>query len=266
MQAVSPDEVISGLKSKGISSSRATLLRYENARLISGADRGSGGRGLGKYTEYPADAIHEYFASYHVIKSKHASQDQAAIARKTVLIFCQQADSYSWKEYEIVQQNVLIRKVLAMSDAKSYVAATEDSATGKAFAEDMKAVVGTPFCIEWWEYYQGSKGALDPNYIKLHEHLTWDDGIPSRFDMGDKIDSMQRLLQEVLDGLNVLSKMRKADQDDSEKSLIPLEYWIKIYNNHPEIRPIVKMGMMTSYRGVSPKALDLIISGKLPEA
>jgi hypothetical protein len=242
------------------------LLRFENAGLISQAERGSGGRGLGKYTEYPADVIHEYFASYHVIKSKHASQEQAAIARNTILNFCLQTDAYSWKEYEFMKQNVLIRKIAAMADVKNNVEGNEETATGKAFAEDMKKVVETPFCIEWWEYYQGSKGALDPNYIKLHEHLTWDNGSPNRFDLGDKIDSMQRLLQEVLDGLNVLSKMRKVDQDASEKSLIPLEYWIKLYSNHPEIRPLIKMGMMTSYRGISPKALDLIISGKLPEA
>lgn len=83
---MSPDEVLKRLAMMGVKSSRATLLRYKDAGLISKPEEGAGGRGVGRFTDYPNKAVFEYFASYHVIKSLHASE-QAKMAQAVVTVF-----------------------------------------------------------------------------------------------------------------------------------------------------------------------------------
>ena len=47
----------------GISISRQTLRRYEQQKLISEPKRGSGGRGVGRWTDYEAVSLHEAWAA-----------------------------------------------------------------------------------------------------------------------------------------------------------------------------------------------------------
>lgn len=61
---ISPDEVISKLKELGINIHRNTLLRYEKAELIPLPERGSHGKGKGRYSDYPPQTVAEAAASY----------------------------------------------------------------------------------------------------------------------------------------------------------------------------------------------------------
>lgn len=64
---VSPDEVLGELKKLGVELSRNTLLNYEKRELIPKADRGSRGKGKGRYADYPPETVAEAYASWHVI-------------------------------------------------------------------------------------------------------------------------------------------------------------------------------------------------------
>ncbi len=53
---MTPNEVIENLSEIGIHISRSTLLRHEKELGIT-PERGSIGRGIGRYTEYPAEIV-----------------------------------------------------------------------------------------------------------------------------------------------------------------------------------------------------------------
>ncbi|SDF87323.1 hypothetical protein [Sporolituus thermophilus] len=80
---MSPDEVIERLKQKGVEISRRTLLRYEEAGLISEPKRGGLGRGRGRTTDYPNDVVAEVLTVSH-LKGKY-SQSQIAEGRKKAI-------------------------------------------------------------------------------------------------------------------------------------------------------------------------------------
>ena len=80
---MSPDEVIERLKQKGVEISRRTLLRYEEAGLISEPQRGGLGRGRGRTTDYPNDVVAEVLTVFY-LKNKY-SQAEIAEGRKKAL-------------------------------------------------------------------------------------------------------------------------------------------------------------------------------------
>lgn len=67
---MTPDQIIDTLKKFGVSLSRRTLLRYEEWGLIPNAIRGSGGRGVGRFTEYPENTAAEVFAAWHLLRDE----------------------------------------------------------------------------------------------------------------------------------------------------------------------------------------------------
>lgn len=69
---MSPDEVLSELKKLGVSITRKTLLNYEEIALPK-PQRGSGGRGIGRFTEYQRGTVEYAFAIYHMLNSEGLS-------------------------------------------------------------------------------------------------------------------------------------------------------------------------------------------------
>lgn len=67
---MSPEEVLNQLVKMGIKVSRSTLLRFEKAELIPTPTRGSTGRGVGRYSDYPQSTPEYFFASWWLIKFK----------------------------------------------------------------------------------------------------------------------------------------------------------------------------------------------------
>lgn len=67
---VKPGEVIERLQEWGISISASGLRNWEKWGLIPTADRKSGGRGLGKITEYPDVTPYELYASWVLMKGR----------------------------------------------------------------------------------------------------------------------------------------------------------------------------------------------------
>ncbi|MCL6558948.1 MAG: hypothetical protein K6U74_09115, partial [Firmicutes bacterium] len=65
---ITPDEVIAELKKLGVNISRNTLLNYEKWGLIPEAERGSHGKGKGRYADYPPETIAEAYASYCALR------------------------------------------------------------------------------------------------------------------------------------------------------------------------------------------------------
>lgn len=64
---MNPDQVIEGLKLKGVNITRRTLLRYETAKLIPEPVRGGKGRGRGRVTEYPVDTVERAHLVYRLL-------------------------------------------------------------------------------------------------------------------------------------------------------------------------------------------------------
>ena len=61
---MSPDELLQALGQRyGIEISRATLSRWAALGLIPAPRTGSGGRGRGRWSEYPRAAVHEAYAT-----------------------------------------------------------------------------------------------------------------------------------------------------------------------------------------------------------
>lgn len=67
---MSPDEVLSKLSELGVNITRKTLLNYE-AYGLPKPERGSGGRGVGRFTDYPPNVIEYAFAIYHMLNSSN---------------------------------------------------------------------------------------------------------------------------------------------------------------------------------------------------
>jgi hypothetical protein len=67
---MTPDEVISKLKELGVSISRQTLRNYGKWGLIPEPKRGSKGKGRGRYTDYPDEAVAEAFASWMLLHGR----------------------------------------------------------------------------------------------------------------------------------------------------------------------------------------------------
>lgn len=65
---MTPDKVCELLKSLGADVSRRTLLRYEEQSLIPEANRDSGGKRAGRYTDYPIEAVFEAYSAWHLIR------------------------------------------------------------------------------------------------------------------------------------------------------------------------------------------------------
>lgn len=67
---MTPDEVLKIVDKMGICASRSSLLRFEKAGLVPQPKRGAGGRGVGRFSDYPEDAPLHFFASWWTIKSE----------------------------------------------------------------------------------------------------------------------------------------------------------------------------------------------------
>lgn len=81
-----PDQVVEAIKRLGIIKlSRRTLLRWELDKLIPSSERGSHGRGIGAYSEYPEDTPAEYFASHNLLYGKNLTREEVVNARAAAL-------------------------------------------------------------------------------------------------------------------------------------------------------------------------------------
>ena len=69
---ISPQEIVDRLASVGIEVSRPTLLRYEKQGLVASASRGSSGRGIGRWSEYPEIALAEAYAAWSLLHGNYA--------------------------------------------------------------------------------------------------------------------------------------------------------------------------------------------------
>lgn len=68
---MNPDQVVNQLQTIGVDITRPTITRYERQGLISPPQRGSHGRGVGRWTEYPECAIHEAYAAWALINARY---------------------------------------------------------------------------------------------------------------------------------------------------------------------------------------------------
>lgn len=67
---MTPDEVLVELVKKGIIVSRKTLLNYENRGLIPKPNRGSGGRGVGRFTDYPIGTVEQAVKAHYMLNNQ----------------------------------------------------------------------------------------------------------------------------------------------------------------------------------------------------
>ena len=67
---MSPDEVLGKLSELGVNITRKTLLNYE-AYGLPKPERGSGGRGVGRFTDYPPNTVEHAFSIYNMLNSSN---------------------------------------------------------------------------------------------------------------------------------------------------------------------------------------------------
>lgn len=79
MRKLSPAEVIELLNKigdeRGLFMTRQTLLRYEWQKLIPPSQRGSKGRGAGRWTDYPAGTVSQAFAAWCLIHGTYGPSE-----------------------------------------------------------------------------------------------------------------------------------------------------------------------------------------------
>lgn len=276
---MSPDEVIQKLKMMGVNSSRATLLRYKEAGLIPKPEEGAGGRGVGRFSDYPSDTALQYFASHYIMKSKHASFGQAAEARQEVLRFRLLFDffgGFNWdcfdNFYSYVRGKYRAKYskwlTLKSNDWKEFA----DS--GQEGLEPFKSFVKfyqTPFAVEWWELIQIASGKIDANYVEFCQRIShYEDDYSSRGNVtaiNEKLHRLHELLSNVTHDIKAL--LETLNDDDGSippnDELLPLGKWIALHKQYPDLQPVVRGAMLANYRQLRSATADLLVTGKLPE-
>jgi hypothetical protein len=73
--SVSPDEIVSQLALWNVTLSRPTLLRYQTQGLISEPQRGSAGRGIGKWTKYSEMALKQAYAAWCLLHGEYGNPE-----------------------------------------------------------------------------------------------------------------------------------------------------------------------------------------------
>lgn len=86
---MTPDELLAELKKLGITISRNTLHRWTKEGLLPEPERGSLGRGRGRFVHYPKEAVAEAAAAWTVLRypGVRPSFSVAVDARKRALVF-----------------------------------------------------------------------------------------------------------------------------------------------------------------------------------
>ena len=280
---MTPDEVIVELKRKEIDSSRATLLRYENANLIPDPVRGSGGRGHGKFTDYSAETVAEYAASYHLIKNRRATQEQAATARQAVYKLFQVIaanDSYPWGRLDDTIQSLTNgkRKIRTEKRLEDYPALTSDNPAEFEVYGCFITVLATPFSVEWWEVRQISHGQVDPDYLEFCKRVDWADNAHFQGDSirfrnavrhsNEELFKAQEVLAKVQKGLALLSSMYQETEVDEWDHLNfeRIGRWVALARAYPEQRAHIRTAMLANYRDIPAAAFDFLIDGRVPDA
>ena len=275
---MSPDEVIQRLKTMGINSSRATLLRYKEAGLIPKPEEGAGGRGVGRFTDYPPETVSEYFASYHVIKGKHASPEQAVAARKAVM----DLTGYGFDGQTFDLCRAMLQKAYKGKDGKyptlkdllSFAEELDDDSdfAGITMLQSFYEVQTTKHAINWWELQQIARGEIDSEYVQFCDRVSWEPHESCRHGsdrINKKIDKLSALLAGLIKDLDALTALRDGyeyDQTEADPgALIPLGRWITLSKLYPDLQLTVRNAMLVNYRNVTPRILDLLTTGKLPE-
>ena len=282
---MSPDEVIQKLKMMGVDSSRATLLRYKEAGLIPKPEEGAGGRGVGRFSDYPGDTVFEYFASHYIVKSKHATFEQAAEARRVVQEFRASTGffgGHDWSEfdkfYALIRDkyfakyservNLKENRYKEFADAERHT-----SECGYNSFERLNKVHQTAFAVEWWELLQVASSKIDNSYIEYCKRIDRRSsdyiyrGDPSAID--SKIFNLAEQLRKVASDIEKLINERQdtggGEYPPLESHLHPLGRWIALHKLYPDLQLAVRNAMLIDYRNISPITLDFLVTGKLPE-
>ena len=274
---MSPDEVLKKLKALGIASSRATLLRNKDAKLISQPEEGGGGRGVGRYTDYPSETVFEYFASHHIIKGKHASSDKVAAARRVINEFAYIPPiGILWDEYDAFKKEVVLKfkeKYNKNPQRDELLVFAAEIAIGKNYDQfkSFEYVLDTEFAVEWWELRQIAAGKIDEVYVEFCDRVQWSPQFACRshsklIDM--RINRLHHQLAEIYKDIDLLFSLRDGSELGDlvdPTALHPLGRWMALCKLYPDLQLLVRNAMLTNYRNIRPQTLDLLIAGKLPE-
>lgn len=276
---MSPDEVIQKLKMMGVNSSRATLLRYKEAGLIPKPEEGAGGRGVGRFSDYPAETVNDYFASYHVIKKLHASVEQAAAAREAVRSLANCPIGFDWDSYRSYRKKLLehwhaINPGFVLKpeiDYNQLAAKIEsDDGIGESMLKIYMSIGSTRFSVEWWEFRQIAAGQIDSDYIIYCDSAFFKGRGKEAFrsDSG-RIDKEVALLKdklsEIVADIEALEELKVYSFGSGIPPLAPLGKWVALYNLYPEMQLMARNAALIDYRSISPITFDVLATGKLPE-
>lgn len=277
---MSPDEVIQKLKMMGINSSRATLLRYKEAGLIPKPEEGAGGRGVGRFSDYPAETVNDYFASYHVIKKLHATVDQAAAAREAVRSLANCPIGFCWDSYRSYRKKLLeywrvehpgFGLFPQASDYIQLAAKVEsDDGIGEEMLKIYMSVGSTRFSIEWWEFRQIAAGQIDNDYIVYCDSVffkgrRWEAFRGDSSLIDKEVALLKNKLSEIVADIEALEELKAHSFGSDIPPLAPLGKWVALYNLYPEMQLMARNAALIDYRSIRPITFDVLATGKLPE-
>jgi hypothetical protein len=132
-----PDEVVEeASRIVGFPVSRRTLLRYEHLELIPAPVRGSEGRGIGRFTDYPSDTPFEFYAAWYLKKRHRLSLEQISKIRLDALRLRTQSNGGNLSEEAshlvgVWEQIVLVGKQKAKLEKLTQLSDEHNSLTQK---------------------------------------------------------------------------------------------------------------------------------------
>ena len=265
---MNPEEILRALEKQGVRSSRATLLRYEAANLIPGALRGSGGRGHGKFSDYPDGTVAEYIASTYLIKSLHATNAETAAARNAVLIFCNSIDRYDevqgnfWNDMDqsivkIVSDNVAPTRIHVNMLVKSHVGYDNSPAFSSLIA-----LLQTKHSMEWWELRQIAEGQIDQDFLEVIRRIDWKNQ-RSNIDMPGfcrNLAKLERDLSEVCQGLRMILSLHSNDEFEPGDNIqfARICYWLLLEERYPDLSRNISNSLLANFPEIPSKTFEFL--------
>lgn len=192
MIEISPDEVIKQLNNLGVKMSRSTLWRATNDELGPMPMTGGGGRGYGRWSDYPSDAYIDFYASHILVKKSKMDVASVAKARKAVFNY-----TYAyWSEWNYWRDNnVNVRFTISKG----------------CLENELYKVYSTPGALQWYEIHQSVYGKIDDAYIEL---LDYEPGIHN-ITFQEQANMWIPMLREILQGLEQI-----VQTDDENRRIL----------------------------------------------
>ena len=245
-----PDQVIDRLSTLGVKWSRSTLLRAVKDGLGPEPKTGAGGRGYGRWSDYPDDAFSEFYASHILMKKQKMKPEAVAKAREAVLWFRMHSQS---ERVEKKQENGFnFSRIFGVSQKKLEKKVPLDL---EQYHECAALLHSTEGALEWWELKQAAFSHVDNDYAELLENENSSSGLAQTIiDFGKWI----AVILKILLGVIYIAKM------EYHRKWRVLA-WIRLISNIPELKAQTRVGVVAEFSDIPEAAIQFFATKQLPD-